>query len=435
METIGYQLTAKIPVIDEADVLVIGAGPGGMCAAVTAARQGCDVALAEHYGCPGGMAAIGEISPFMPNHAGAEPLDRPLYLEWINRMRSYFVGPNSVPTECKRRDWDDRTIGRYPAMLAAEDLLLEAGVRLHYHHTFFDTVREDGKITAALFTGKSGLSAIRAKIVIDSTGDGDVAAKSGCAFEFGNEDGFCQPMTLCFKFSHVDTARMPERQEINRLYNEAKARGEIDCPREDILIFRDFDDDVIHFNTTRVIQHAATNAESLSDAEIIARRQLRELLKFFRKHVPGFEKCEIHSVATQIGVRESRRILGLEKLTVEAFDRQARYEDAIARVNYPIDIHNPSGTGTTLRHLGDDGYYEIPYGCIVPPSISNLLVGSRCISVDHALHSSMRVMPPVCSIGQAAGMAAALSLQSGKTPAELDGKLVREALRRFGANL
>lgn len=144
----------------------------------------------------------------------------------------------------------------------------------------------------------------------------------------------------------------------------------------------------------------ATNAEELSDAEIIARKQLREYLAFLRSSVPGYEHAEIHSVAAQIGVRESRRILGLEYLTVEAFDRQARFKDAIARVNYPVDIHNPSGTGTEMRMLKPDEYYEIPYGCIVPPSVKNLLIGCRAISVDHALHSSMRVMPPVCSIGR-----------------------------------
>ncbi|HCH86825.1 MAG TPA: FAD-dependent oxidoreductase, partial [Lentisphaeria bacterium] len=271
--------------------------------------------------------------------------------------------------------------------------------------------------------------------VIDSTGDGDVAAKAGCDYEFGNEDGFCQPMTLCFKLSHVDLSRTPARSEITRLYNEAKAAGRIDCPREDVLFFSDFDSDVVHFNTTRVIKHNATNAEELSDAEIIARKQLREYLAFLRSSVPGYEHAEIHSVAAQIGVRESRRILGLEYLTVEAFDRQARFKDAIARVNYPVDIHNPSGTGTEMRMLKPDEYYEIPYGCIVPPSVKNLLIGCRAISVDHALHSSMRVMPPVCSIGQAAGMAASMAVERGCAPEELIGEKVREALREFGANI
>lgn len=432
METLKYRLEKEVPVLADVDLLVVGMGPGGLCAAVTAARKGLTVAAAEHYGSPGGMANVGEISPFMPNHCGSETLDRPLYVEWVNRMRSYLASP-PPPTEVKRGD--DRSIPRYYAMLATEDMLLEAGVKLFYHHTFFDVVKEGRRISAVIFTGKSGLSAIRAKMVIDSTGDGDVAAVAGCDYEFGNADGFCQPMTLCFKLSHIDRSRTPDRGTISELYCRAKEEGKIDCPREDVLFFSDFDGDVVHFNTTRVIRHDATNAEELSEAEIIARKQMREFLAFLRSSVPGYEQAEIHSVASQIGVRESRRILGLEYLTVDAFVRRARFADAIARVNYPIDIHNPSGTGTDLRMLGPEEFYEIPYGCIVPPSLDNLLMGCRAISVDHALHSSMRVMPPVCSIGQAAGMAATMALKSGRTPAELEGAKVREALKAFGANL
>ena len=432
METLKYRLEKEIPILADVDLLVVGMGPGGLCAAVTAARQGLTVTAAEHYGSPGGMANVGEISPFMQNHCGSEPLDRPLYIEWVNRMRNYLASP-PPPTAVKRGD--DRSIPRYYAMLATEDMLLEAGVKLFYHHTFFDVVKEGKRISAMIFTGKSGLSAIRAKMVIDSTGDGDVAAGAGCDFEFGNADGYCQPMTLCFKLSHVDRSRTPDHRTISELYCRAKEAGKIDCPREDVLFFSDFDGDVVHFNTTRVIQHDGTNAEELSEAEIIARKQMREFLVFLRASVPGYEQAEIQSVASQIGVRESRRILGLEYLTIEAFERRAKFPDAIARVNYPVDIHNPSGSGTDLRMLGADEYYEIPYGCIVPPSVENLLMGCRAISVDHALHSSMRVMPPVCSIGQAAGMAAAMALKAGCNPAELEGSKVRAALKEFGANL
>ena len=432
METLKYRLEKEIPILADVDLLVVGMGPGGLCAAVTAARQGLTVTAAEHYGSPGGMANVGEISPFMQNHCGSEPLDRPLYIEWVNRMRNYLASP-PPPTAVKRGD--DRSIPRYYAMLATEDMLLEAGVKLFYHHTFFDVVKGGKRISAMIFTGKSGLSAIRAKMVIDSTGDGDVAAGAGCDFEFGNADGYCQPMTLCFKLSHVDRSRTPDHRTISELYCRAKEAGKIDCPREDVLFFSDFDGDVVHFNTTRVIQHDGTNAEELSEAEIIARKQMREFLVFLRASVPGYEQAEIQSVASQIGVRESRRILGLEYLTIEAFERRAKFPDAIARVNYPVDIHNPSGSGTDLRMLGADEYYEIPYGCIVPPSVENLLMGCRAISVDHALHSSMRVMPPVCSIGQAAGMAAAMALKAGCNPAELEGSKVRAALKEFGANL
>ncbi|MDR0933329.1 MAG: FAD-dependent oxidoreductase [Victivallales bacterium] len=432
MDTIKYGLEREIPIIANVDVLIVGTGPGGLCAAVTAARQGMTVAATEHYGSPGGMANIGEITPFMANHCSGESLDRPLYIEWLNQMHSYL---SASPAKAQGKFSDEKRIPRYYAMLAAEDLLLNAGVKLFYHHTFFDVIKEGGKISAVIFSGKSGLSAIKAKMVIDSTGDGDVAAAAGCESELGNAEGYCQPMTLCFKLSHVDHSRLPDRATLSELYNRAKAEGKISCPREDVLYFRTFENDVIHFNTTRVIKHDATNAESLSDAEIIARRQMREYLAFLRESVPGYEKAEILSVASQIGVRESRRIRGIAYLTIDAFAGCAKFEDAIARVNYPVDIHNPGGSGTDLRHLKENQFYEIPYGCIVPVKTENLLIGCRAISVDHELHSSMRIMPPVCSIGQAAGMAATMAVKNGCTPSELDGKQIREALRKFGANL
>jgi hypothetical protein len=272
-------------------------------------------------------------------------------------------------------------------------------------------------------------------VFIDATGDADLAARSGCRCEEGGPSGHCQPMTLCFKLAGVDLARMPPRAKLNRLYHEARARGDVSCPREDVLWFAWMDPDVVHFNTTRVVQRRATSGMDLSEAEIIARRQLRELLVFLRAHVSGFEQARLHSVAHHIGVRESRRVIGHAYLERPAFRGAAKFDDAIARVSYPIDIHCPTGAGTEIDHLPDGEWYEIPYGCIVAADRANLLIAGRPISVDHAIHSSMRVMPPAVSVGQAAGMAAAMAVQRGVAPAALDGREVRAALRHAGANL
>ncbi|MFA6715458.1 MAG: FAD-dependent oxidoreductase, partial [Victivallaceae bacterium] len=153
------------------------------------------------------------------------------------------------------------------------------------------------------------------------------------------------------------------------------------------------------------------------------------------KHVSGCENIRLHSVAHHIGVRESRRVVGIDYIGMEAFEQAKKYPDGIAKVRYPIDIHNPGGSGTVIRTLAEDEWYEIPYGCIVARDVSNLLIGGRPISVDHALHSSMRVMPPACSVGQAAGTAAAMAVQTQTVPAKLDGTKVREKLREMGAVL
>ena len=429
-----YEKNLNIPVIAEADVLVIGGGPGGLGASVMAARQGVSVVLAERYGCPGGMASFGEITPFMMNHLHGITLDKPVYVDWCRRMWEYQTAAQREEVFNEEVTINTK-IAKDVAMLAAEDLMLEAGVKIFYHHTLVDVIRDGNRIVAAVFSTKSGLCAIKAKQFVDATGDGDLAALAGCEFEFGNEDGFCQPMTLCFKLGGVDRARMPDGKEINRLYDEAKAAGRIVCPRENVLWFLTVDDDVIHFNTTRIIRKSGVNGQDLSEAEIEGRRQLRDYLKFLRDSVPGFENAYIYSIAHHIGIRETRRVLGEHYQTADDFMTRKKYDDAVVKVRYSIDIHNPSGTGTVLHFMDADDWYEISFRTLIVKGMANLLMGCRAISIDHALHSSARVMPPVCSIGQAAGMGAAMAVKENCTLQELNSVGVREALREQGAEL
>ncbi len=432
MTTVTYRPSTPLPVIAESDVIVVGGGPGGLGAAVMAARAGARVTLMERYGLLGGMASIGEVHPFMRNHAGAECLDRPVYLEWIRAMGRYLP-PAEQDAYIAGAGGSSRMISKELAALAAEDLCLEAGVRLLYHHAFADVLQSNGRIAAGIFLSKSGLVAARATLWVDATGDGDVAARAGSPFEKGGPSGYCQPMTLCFKLSGVDKNRTPPPAERHQLFLAAKAEGRIHCPRENVLQFEWFEPDIVHFNTTRVVQKDATNGVELSDAEIEGRRQLREILAWLRRDVPGYEQARLHSMAHHIGVRESRRILGQAYLTRDDFLRCAKFPDGIARVSYPIDIHNPLGGGTEILHVPEGDFYEIPYGCIVPQGCNNLLIAGRPISVDHAVHSSMRVMPPAISVGQAAGVAAALAAQTGRKPAELEGTVIRSRLKAMGA--
>ncbi len=438
MNTIRYRIDRDIPVIAEPEVLVVGSGPGGLGAAVMAARGGARTMLVERYGCAGGTAVFGEITPFMCNHVENRTLDLPVYAEWCAKMQEYRSELDKV-REPFNPELDtavsNRKISKDEAALAMEDLLLDAGVEIVYHHTLVDVVMEDGAIAAAVFSSKSGLCAVRARVYVDSTGDGDLAVLAGAPFEFGNDEGLCQPMTTCFKLSGVERDRMPEKTVINELYQSAVARGDIHCTRENVLFFSYIDPDVVHFNTTRVIKKSGVNARELSQAEIEGRRQVREFLRFLRREVPGFENARLHSMAHHIGVRESRRIMGEVFQTSRDFENCAKYPDGIAKVRYQIDIHNPSGSGTTLMQMPTDEWYELRYGTLIPKGSRNLLMGCRAISVDHALHSSMRVMPPVCSIGQAAGMAAALCVRRACAPADLDGAEVRRELKAAGARL
>ncbi len=408
----------EVPVIREAEVVVVGGGPGGLGAAVGAARQGARTLLVERYGFLGGMATAGGVNPFMPNHLDGRRLDSGVFAAWCDQMAAL----DGILE-------DGRTFNPEVAKLAAEKLCLEAGVELLYHASFDQPIMDRQRIDALLFHTKSGPVAVRGQVYVDTTGDADLAARAGCPFELGREaDHLTQPMTANFDLAGVDTERMPDRAGINELYERAKAAGRITCPRENCLWFRTLEPDRIHFNTTRIVLHDATDVESLSDAEVESRRQIIEYLEFLRGDVPGFEQAYLVAIGMHIGVRESRRIRGRAYLTRADYERCAKYPDGIARVRYSIDIHNPAGTGTEIVRLPPDEWYEIPYGCLVPLECDNLLVGGRPISVDHAVHSSMRVMPPACTVGQAAGVAAAMAAAQGVPPADIDGVAVKQAL-------
>jgi len=447
MKLAKFASASELPVICSADVAVIGGGPGGLGAALMSARCGARTILVEAYGVPGGMAVIGEVQPFMISGTRRHPLDAPVYGEWKEAMLRYF--PEAVRGEIRTAtDYRNRAINKAAAALAAEDLLLESGVELLYHHRIVGARMENGRIAELVCHTRGGFGAVRAKVFVDCTGDGEVAALAGCPFEMGDENGGCQPMTLCFKLSHVKVPFVaggegerfidPEwKQLLNTCYARAREEGKLVCPREDVLVFpfQIADEGVVHFNTTRIQGFDPTDGGSFSQAEIEGRRQLRELVKFLRNEVPGFENSRLMSMAVQIGVRESRRIKGMYRLTAEDFAACARFEDTIARSTYNIDIHASCGAGTLLRNIRPGDFYEIPYRSVVPLGCKNLTIGGRPVSADAVMYGSLRIMPTAISIGQGAGVGAALAAMRNTSPAAIDGKEVRRKLIGLGAEL
>ncbi len=421
-QTVTRPQQADIPVLHEMDVIVVGAGPGGIGAAVAAARQGASTLLCEQYGFPGGMATAGLVNPFMPNGLDGRYFDSGIFMDWCE-LTDQMGGLAK----------DGRTFCHETAKLAAERLCLDAGVELLYHVRLDRPLMDRRRIGCVLMLGKSGLTAHRAQVYVDCTGDADLAARAGCRFEFGRpEDGLAQAMTTCFDLAGVEVQRMPDRSAINNLYDRAREEGRLECPRENVLWFHSVEPDRIHFNTTRIVRHDATDTISLSAAEIEGRRQVMDYLRFLRRDVAGFENARLHAIAVNVGVRESRHVRGHARLRREDFESAVKFPDGICRVNYPIDVHSPTGAGGEMTHMPEGEWYEIPYGCLVPADCDNLLVGGRPISVDHAVHSSMRVMAPACTVGQAAGTAAAMAVEGGVSPAELDGRGVRRSLIEQG---
>ena len=428
------------PVVAEADVVVCGAGPGGMGAAYLAGKSGLSVAVIEKAGRPGGMAAIAEVMPFMSSALDNEPIDAPVYARWVKAIYSYQSDSVKKRIDASHgTEYPRRTFTAAVASLAAEDLFLEAGAKMLYHHTLIDCIKDGNRIEAVVVHSKSGFGLVKGKMFVDCTGDGDLAARAGAPFERGDAEGFCQPMTTCFKLANLnfpyDSIRTPEFARFyQQKHKEAQERGELSCVRENLLTFPTMYKDTVHFNTTRICGHDATNGLELSEAEIIGRKQVREYLKWMRNELPGFEDAELINMG-DIGIRESRRVIGQYYLTADELINCCKFPDAVVRGNYQVDVHNPRGTGTMLKVIPPGEFYEIPYGCIVPQKIENLTIGGRSISADIAAHSSLRIMPTVCSIGQAAGIAAAMAVKNNTLPVKLDGRLVREELKKSGANL
>ncbi len=420
----------EAPVSLSAEVIVCGGGPAGLCAAVAAAQEGADTLLIERYGFLGGMATAGLINPFMPYYTGGEQIIEGLFQQIIDRLDA--AGGWSHRQDEWARDAFDPEIMK----LVAQDMVEEAGVELRLHTMVVDASSDDGHVRQALLGSKSGSERAEATIFIDATGDGDLAARAGVPYEQGRpEDGLSQPMTLMFRMTGVDEERMPSREEINALYDEAKDAGEINNPRENVLWFYTTRSGEIHFNTTRVVKRDGTSAADLTAAEMEARRQVQQMVNFLTEKVPGFADAYLSTTGTQIGVRESRRILGEYTLTAEDVLGASKFADGIARGCYDIDIHNPSGTGTVIKSLPAGESYDIPYRCLCPRGFDNLLVAGRPISATHQAHSSLRVMPIAAAVGEAAGTAAAMCIAQEQSVTAVDVAKLRERLRRRGANI
>ena len=335
-------------------------------------------------------------------------------------------------SDCKDHEFNSEYL-----KIVLDDMTTEAGVDVLFHGVVYDVKITDRQITSVDITAKSQHITAEADFFIDATGDGDLFYLAGCDFQLGREsDGFCQPMTTCFRMSGVDLDLFTEdRPRLQELYKEKQAKGEITNPRENILVFFGVGEDVLHFNTTRVIKLDPTNPFDVSRAEVIARRQIHELVSFLKENSKAFDESALISIAVNIGVRESRKLKGVHILTADELIDCTRFEDSVALGNYDIDIHNPTGTGTSHRYFGEGEYYTIPYRSLLPKEFDNLLVAGRCISATHEAQASVRILPICCCLGEAAGTAAALAHKTNKNAHTVDIKNLQKKLTENGAVL
>ena len=416
------------------EIIVVGGGFAGAAAAITAGRLGKSVLLIEKYNCMGGAACYDLVNPFMP-YSTIDPNDGKtridlscgIFTEIVDRLRALGGAGYS-----KRSLPFNEEVLKY----VLNTMAVESGVDLLYQ-TYVTGVRKEGeRIVSVMISNVSGNSEIEADCFIDATGDANLAVMAGCPFKLGREsDNLCQPMTLCFRLAGVKGYDADLKAKINALYSEYQACGKIKNPRENVLIFKTLVDDILHFNTTRVVKLDPTNAEDVTKAEIIAREQVFEMYNFLRENFEEFKDSTLISTGIQIGVRESRMIDGEYTLTKDDLLSCARFEDSIAVCNYDIDIHSPDGSGTSHYYFPNGEYYCIPYRCLIPKNAENLLVSGRCVSASHDAQASLRIMPTCATLGEAAGAAAALALDSCGNTRSVDTAKLREILKKNRAKV
>lgn len=417
------------------DVVVAGGGLSGVAAAISAAREGVSVLLIEKNGCLGGALANNLVYPFMPYWLrGVEErtyLSAGIFREIVDRQKEYH--PCDEKNVYHQFGTDMEFNSEY-FKIVLDDMVSEAGVDVLFHAKIYDVKADNGKLQGIYAAVPSGTLFAEADFFVDATGDGEVFSLAGCDCLLGREsDNLCQPMTTCFRMSGVDIpAFREEKQRLQSLYKEKQAQGDITNPREDILVFYGVGEGILHFNTTRVVKLNPVDPIQKSRAEMEARRQVREMTAFFKENSKAFKNSTLVYVAAEIGIRESRKLKGKYILTGEDLKNCTVFPDSIARGNYDIDIHNPSGTGTSHYFFNDGKYYTIPYRSLLPVEYDNLLVAGRCISATHEAQASVRIMPTCCCLGQAAGTAA-IALKTSKTAHTVDIKLVRETLKNNSA--
>ena len=410
------------------DLIVVGGGLTGVAAAVAASRQGLSVLLLEQDGSLGGAMSNSFVFPFMRYTYWEDEkwnyLSAGIFKEMVERHR--FIGG------CSKYGWQPEL---FKMML--DDMIVEAGVDILFHTRVVNVVMDGRELKSVLAASKSGTLEIRAKFFIDASGDGELMALSGCAYQLGREeDNLCQPMTTCFRLSNVNMEKYYEEIDgLQKLYNEKQKTGDISNPRENMLIMGEVSRGVLHFNTTRIVKHNPVDPTELSRAEMEARKQELGLYNFLRQNSEAFRESAIVSVAQNIGVRESRKLLGVHVLTADDLKSLTIFDDSIALGNYDIDIHNPEGTGTYIYSFPKEAYYSIPYRSLLPRETDNLLVAGRCLSATHEAHSAVRIMPICTCMGEAAGVAAAQAVHTGKNAHTLDIHAVQQILEANGAKI
>ncbi len=429
----------------QAEVLVIGGGPAGIAAAVCAARRGCQTLLVEREFSLGGTAVSGLVGPFMTcsDPAGERKLIRGFFEELVDRMIALggAVDPMSIPNCDSHSSWHARghrnltPFSSEVLKYAAEELCRQYHVELLYGAQLIAVERDASqrRLAEAIFAAKEGLIAVAPKMVIDCTGDGDAAFLAGCPMEKGDpQSGEMQAAGLFFLLDGLDEDIMQRRCEeqgweamrCEREIAAAAANGEYPIPRRRLGLYKSCDG-FWRANVTRLPGVDGTTSAGLTQAAVEGRRQIFAIIHFLRKYVPGAEHARLVQSAASPGIRETRRLKGDFVMTEQDLVSGTIFADAILLCANSRDVH----AGLVGRYQPQERIYSLPYRMLLPAGLDNLLAAGRNVSCDRAVLSAIRVMPPCFGMGQAAGNAAALAIQSGQNPAQIDCHELQARLR------
>jgi hypothetical protein len=455
-------LTLDLPVAADVDVLVAGGGPTGVAAALSAARSGARVLLVERLGFLGGSATAAQVPAFAPFSDRTKSIVRGIGWEVLTAMLARTGRPipdpdvYETPQDRARMDWVPIDVEVLKCLY--DDLCEAAGVEVLFHTFVPEVVQGGAYLDGVVLANKGGLSLARAKVFIDATGDADLAARAGCPFEQGDEAGNTQGMTLCFtvangsREAYLGYVYQTGDGFLARLVAEARAAGDYDLPDASLVGMSFKNETVAGINMGHVYGHDGTDARRLSRAEREGRRVVQRLLPFLRKYVPGQQELFLVSTGPVIGVRETRRIVGDYTLTLDDYLARRTFPDDIARNAYFIDIHavtteqaarakaisdaaghGEKGKPRRSHALPPGESHGIPYRCLLPQGVENLLVAGRSLSADRAVQGAARVMPFCFAMGEAAGLAAGMAARGTGRVRDVDIVELRSRLRAQGA--
>lgn len=412
------------------DVFVAGGGAAGVSAAVAAARMGKQVFLAEASGCFGGLGTSGLVPAFAPFDDGVNILSDGIGYEIRQKLKNAVALRNwtTLDTEELKRVYDD--------------IITQAGVKFSFFTTVYDVIVKDGSIEGVILGSKSGLFAVKAKIYIDCTGDGDLCAFGGAEYEKGDPNGAVMPPTLCSIWSGIDKDKCnePWNEHVEQAYKD----GVLSYEDRHIPGFFHGNDGISGGNIGHIFDVDPTDEAELTDGMLWGRKSMVEFENYFKNYFSGYNNLRLVSTASTLGVRESRRIKCDYTLNVDDFINRSVFEDEIGRYCYPVDIHVMSTDKeeyerfskeyrTSLRYKNGESY-GIPYRCLIPVSFKNALVAGRCIGTDRQMQASIRVMPGCFITGQAAGTAAALACEE-QDVRKISIKELQQSLVKGGAYL